>query len=259
MIRLENVTHRYDARHEPALRGVDLSVDRGQFVFLVGESGSGKSTVLRLLIAEFPATSGRITVAGDELARLPRRRVAKLRRGVGVVFQDFRLLAGRTVEQNVAYALQVLGARRSTIRRRVPETLEMVGLAERATRLPHELSGGEQQRVAIARAMVNEPAILLADEPTGNLDPRTSRDIVDILERINKGGTTVVMATHDTVIVNALRKRVVGLQDGEVVSDEVQAMYRAQARPTRTTAPTPSTPSTPSTPPTGPESAGEPR
>lgn len=243
MIRLEHVTHRYDARQEPALRDVDLSIERGQFVFLVGESGSGKSTVLRLLIAEFPATSGRITVAGQGLADLPRRRVARLRRGVGVVFQDFRLLAGKTVEQNVAYALQVLGTRASVIRRQVPQTLELVGLKDRGKRLPHELSGGEQQRVAIARAMVNEPAILLADEPTGNLDPRTSQDIVGILERINKGGTTVVMATHDTMIVNAFRKRVVGLEDGHVVRDEIQAMYATPdspaARPARTARPVP--------------------
>lgn len=227
MITFENVTMRYARGDAPALQSVDVEIGRGDFVFVVGASGSGKSTLMRLIILEKEATSGRVLVAGKDLSRLPNRKVPALRRQVGTVFQDFRLLSGKTVNQNIAYVLQVLGAKRHTIRQLVPETLELVGLEGKGKRLPHELSGGEQQRVAIARAMVNKPPILLADEPTGNLDPETSQEIVAILDRINRTGTTVVMATHDTTIVNRFRKRVVQLRDGVVVRDQADAEYEA--------------------------------
>ena len=226
MITLENVSLRY-AKGDPwALREVDLDVTRGEFCFVVGQSGSGKSSLLRLIILENEPTAGRVLVAGHDLGALAHRRVPLLRRQIGTVFQDFRLLSGKTVYQNVAYVLHVLGARRHEIDQRVPETLALVGLQDKGKRLPHELSGGEQQRVAIARAMVNKPPILLADEPTGNLDPDTSQDIVAILDRINRAGTTVLMATHDTTIVDRFRKRVVQLQDGQVVRDQAEGGYR---------------------------------
>ncbi len=225
MILFEEVTKRYPRTKRPALADVSLEVERGEFVFVVGQSGSGKSTLLRLALKEENATSGTVLVAGRELATLPDRKVPGLRREIGVVFQDFRLLPNKTVYQNVAFALQVIGRPRSTIRQTVPETLKMVGLEGKEKRLPHELSGGEQQRVAIARAVVNKPAILLADEPTGNVDPATSLDIVHLLDRINRSGTTIVMATHDTEIVNAFRKRVVELQDGHLMRDQVRGGY----------------------------------
>ena len=225
MILFENVTKTYPRTKRPALEGVSLEVERGEFVFVVGQSGSGKSTLLRLTLREESATSGTVLVAGRELSQLPDRKVPELRREIGTVFQDFRLLPNKTVHQNVAFALQVLGRSRSIIRQTVPETLKMVGLEGKEKRLPHELSGGEQQRVAIARAVVNKPAILLADEPTGNLDPATSLDIVHLLDRINRSGTTIVMATHDNEIVNAFRKRVVELQDGRVMRDQVRGGY----------------------------------
>ncbi|MCK0111351.1 cell division ATP-binding protein FtsE [Ornithinimicrobium sp. F0845] len=227
MITFENVTMRYAKGDAPALSDVDVEIGRGDFVFVVGASGSGKSTMMRLIILEHHATQGRVLVAGQDLSRLPSRKVPSLRRQVGTVFQDFRLLSGKTVNQNIAYVLQVLGAKRHTIRQLVPETLELVGLEDKGKRLPHELSGGEQQRVAIARAMVNKPPILLADEPTGNLDPDTSQEIVAILDRINRTGTTVVMATHDTTIVNRFRKRVVQLRDGVIVRDQDEGEYDA--------------------------------
>ncbi len=227
MITFENVTMRYAKGDTPALREVDLDIGRGEFVFVVGASGSGKSTLMRLMIVEHQATSGTVLVAGHDLSTMPAGKIPELRRQIGIVFQDFRLLSGKTVTQNVAYVLQVLGARRHTIRQLVPETLELVGLQDKGKRLPHELSGGEQQRVAIARAMVNKPAILLADEPTGNLDPVTSQEIVDILDRINRTGTTVVMATHDTSIVDHFRKRVIQLRDGLVVRDQPEGEYHA--------------------------------
>src|ERR1035437_3536003 len=207
MIRFENVTKTYQRSSEPALDGISLEIERGEFVFVVGQSGSGKSTLLRLILCEESATSGNVLVAGRELSKLPRRKVPRLRREIGTVFRHFRLLRNKTVFQNVAFALQVLGKSRQTIRAVVPETLEMVGLADKEKRLPHQLSGGEQQRVAIARAFVNKPSIVLADEPTGNLDPTTSLDIVRLLDRINRTGTTIVMATHDNGIVDQLRKR----------------------------------------------------
>ncbi|MGB5953716.1 MAG: cell division ATP-binding protein FtsE [Ornithinimicrobium sp.] len=227
MIAFEEVSVRY-AKGDPwALDAVTMEISRGEFVFVVGVSGSGKSTLLRLIIREHAASFGRVRVAGHDLSSMPDRKVPVLRRQVGTVFQDFRLLAGKTVYQNVAYVLHVLGAKRHEIRHTVPETLELVGLSNKAKRLPHELSGGEQQRVAIARAMVNKPVVLLADEPTGNLDPQTSHEIVAILDRINRTGTTVVMATHDTHIVDTFHKRVVQLRDGVVVRDQARGEYVA--------------------------------
>ena len=228
MIRFENVGKTYPRSTQPALRGISLDIERGEFVFVVGQSGSGKSTLLRLILREERATAGSVLVAGRELATLPSRKVPELRREIGTVFQDFRLLPNKNVFQNVAFALQVLGRSRHAIAAVVPETLEMVGLEGKEKRLPHELSGGEQQRVAIARAFVNKPAILLADEPTGNLDPTTSLDIVRLLDRINRTGTTIVMATHDDEIVDQLRKRVVELNNGEVVRDQSRGVYGAQ-------------------------------
>lgn len=231
MILFEHVTKTYPKTKRPALDDVSLEIERGEFVFVVGKSGSGKSTLLQLVMKEQDATEGRILVAGRELDKLPDRKVPALRREIGFVFQDFRLLPNKTVHQNVAYALQVIGASRSRIRQTVPETLELVGLAGKEKRLPHQLSGGEQQRVAIARAFVNRPPILLADEPTGNLDPATSLEIVRLLDRINRTGTTVVMATHDTATVNALRKRVLELVEGELVRDQETGEYSTGAIP----------------------------
>jgi cell division transport system ATP-binding protein len=225
VIRFEHVTKIYDRTTRPALEDVTLQVARGEFVFLVGASGSGKSTFLRLVLKEEEATRGTVHVAGRDVARLSSWKVPHLRRQIGAVFQDFRLLPNKTVFENVAFALQVIGKSRHHIAQTVPETLELVGLAGMERRLPHELSGGEQQRVAIARAFVNRPAILLADEPTGNLDPTTSVGIMRLLDRINRHGTTIVMATHDDEIVDQMRKRVVELDDGQVVRDESRGVY----------------------------------
>ncbi|GAB2734944.1 cell division ATP-binding protein FtsE [Sinomonas atrocyanea] len=225
MIRFDNVTKVYDRKARPALDSVSLEIERGEFAFLVGASGSGKSTFLRLVMREERATSGAVLVAGQNVASLPSWRVPRLRRGIGVVFQDFRLLPQKTVFANVAFAMQVIGRSRAIIRDAVPEVLKTVGLEGKGHRMPHELSGGEQQRVAIARAVVNRPGILLADEPTGNLDPTTSQGIMSVLDRINQNGTTVVMATHDTDIVNSMRKRVIELVDGRVIRDEAKALY----------------------------------
>ena len=225
MIRFENVSKVYPRSTRPALSDITLEVERGECVFVVGASGSGKSTLLRLVLKEERATQGMVLVAGQEVGHLPQRKVPRLRREIGTVFQDFRLLPNKTVFQNVAYALQVLGSSRARIRQTVPETLEMVGLDGKEKRLPHELSGGEQQRVAIARAFVNKPPILLCDEPTGNLDPTTSLDIVRLLDRINRTGTTIVMATHDDDIVDQLRKRVVELKNGHIIRDENKGVY----------------------------------
>ena len=225
MIRLERVTKTYKTSTRPALDRVSVNVEKGEFVFLIGPSGSGKSTFLRLLLREDVPTRGSIFVSDMDVAKLPRRRVPKLRQRIGCVFQDFRLLPNKTVGENVAFALEVIGKSQGTIRKVVPEVLDLVGLGGKAERLPGELSGGEQQRVAIARAFVNRPLVLLADEPTGNLDPDTSQDIMLLLERINRTGTTVVMATHDHSIVDSMRRRVVELDMGQVVRDEVRGVY----------------------------------
>jgi len=225
VIRFENVTKVYPGTSRPALNKLDLEIPKGQFVFLVGASGSGKSTFLRLVLKEEKATRGIVRVAGKDVAKLSSWKVPHLRRMIGVVFQDFRLLPNKTAFENVAFALQVIGKPRHAIAHTVPEVLDLVGLKGKERRFPHELSGGEQQRVAIARAFVNRPAILLADEPTGNLDPTTSVGIMRLLDRINRTGTTIVMATHDDDIVDQMRKRVVELDDGLMIRDEDRGVY----------------------------------
>ncbi|UQX89510.1 cell division ATP-binding protein FtsE [Jatrophihabitans telluris] len=225
MIALQNVTKIYAASTRPALDAVSLDIDKGEFVFLIGASGSGKSSVLRLLLREDTPTKGHVIVNGKDIAKLPGRKVPELRRGIGCVFQDFRLLPKKTVFENVAFALEVINKSQRVISRSVPEVLEMVNLDGKSHRYPHELSGGEQQRVAIARAFVNRPLVLLADEPTGNLDPDTSQGIMGLLERINRKGTTVVMATHDNNIVDAMRRRVIELDLGHIVRDQNRGVY----------------------------------
>ncbi|GLB62597.1 cell division ATP-binding protein FtsE [Dietzia sp. NCCP-2495] len=225
MISVSHVTKSYAASARPALSDVSVEVGKGEFAFLIGASGSGKSTFLRLLLREDRADSGALVVAGHDLVTMKPKHIPVLRRSLGVVFQDFRLLEGKTVAENVAFALQVIGKSPKEIAKVVPETLDMVGLGNKATRRPHELSGGEQQRVAIARAFVNRPKLLLADEPTGNLDPETSEDIMLLLDRINRTGTTVLMATHDRHIVDRSRRRVVELVDGAVVRDDARGTY----------------------------------
>lgn len=225
LISMKHVTKIYPKGTRPALDDVDLEIERGNFVFLVGASGSGKSTLLSLLLHEELATDGEIRVAGNDLRRLSNRRVPQYRRSIGFVFQDYKLLTNKTVWQNVAFALEVIGTRRSTVRSLVPQVLKTVGLTGKEKNFPHELSGGEAQRVAIARAYVNHPQILLADEPTGNLDPTTSLGIMEVLDAINRTGTTVVMATHNEEIVNSMRKRVVELHSGKIVRDERSGSY----------------------------------
>ncbi|MGA7688645.1 MAG: cell division ATP-binding protein FtsE [Jiangellales bacterium] len=225
MIRFDGVSKVYPKTSRAALSDLSVELVKGEFVFLVGESGSGKSTFLRLVLREERPSSGHIQVAGKDLARLSQWKVPALRRQIGTVFQDFRLLPNKTVAQNVAFALQVIGKSRKEISEDVPEVLDLVGLDGKEDRLPHQLSGGEQQRVAIARAFVNKPLILLADEPTGNLDPATSVGIMKLLDRINRTGTTVVMATHDQSIVDQMRKRVVELSGGELVRDQSRGVY----------------------------------
>ena len=225
MIRFNHVSKVYDRGMRPALDDVDIKINRDEFVFLVGASGSGKSTFLRLVIREERPTKGRIHVLGRDLSKISSWKVPQLRQEIGFVFQDFRLLGNKTVLENVALAAQVIGKPRHYILSAVPEALDLVGLAGKERRLPHELSGGEQQRVAIARAMVNRPKLLLADEPTGNLDPSTSVGIMRLLDRINRQGTTVVMATHDDEIVDQMRKRVIELKGGEVVRDQDRGVY----------------------------------
>lgn len=226
LILFENVTKTYQRGHAPALDGLSIEFLRGEFAFLVGASGSGKSTIMRLILKETNPTSGSLFVAGKDLSRIPSWKVPHLRREIGMVFQDFRLLPSKTAYQNIEFALQVIGTPRSAVRTLVPEMLEMVGLEDKGRRFPHELSGGEQQRVAIARAYVNRPTILLADEPTGNLDPETAKGIMELLEEINSKGTTVLMATHDERAVNRMRRRVVELVGGIVVRDESNGRYR---------------------------------
>ena len=225
MIHFENVTKAYSRQKQPALEHVNLDVEKGEFMFLVGPSGSGKSTFLRLVLKEEKPNHGKIHVAGKDLSRLTNWKVPHLRRQIGCVFQDFRLLPNKNVFDNVAFALEVIGKPRRFIRKVVPEVVELVGLEGKHNRMPHELSGGEQQRVAVARAFVNRPMILLADEPTGNIDPATSIGIMKVLDRINRTGTTVVMATHDAAIVDSMRKRVVELEDGRIVRDQSRGVY----------------------------------
>ncbi|MBR3275798.1 MAG: cell division ATP-binding protein FtsE [Eubacterium sp.] len=224
MITLEGVTKSYDAGH-PAIDNISLHIDKGEFVFVVGASGSGKSTFIKLLLKELDATKGSITVNGQKLDALKPKQIPKYRRGLGVVFQDFRLLKDRNIYENVAFAQRVIEKPNRTIKRRVPEVLTLVGLADKYKSFPLELSGGEQQRVALARALVNRPDILLADEPTGNLDPKNSAEIMKLLEEINIRGTTVVVVTHNREIVNAMRKRVIRLRKGVIISDEKEGVY----------------------------------
>lgn len=226
MISISKVTKTYKGAQRPALNEVSIEIEKGDFVFLVGESGSGKSSLMRLMLREDTPTKGSVFVLGENLSKIPSRRIPNFRRKLGVVFQDFRLLPNKTVHQNVAFSLEVIGKSQGFIQTAVPDVLRLVGLEEKADRYPSQLSGGEQQRVALARAIVNKPAILLADEPTGNLDPATSNDIMALIERINLAGTTVVMATHDRGIVDRLQKRVVELRNGEIVRDQRVAGYQ---------------------------------
>jgi cell division transport system ATP-binding protein len=228
VITFENVTMQYPGQQRAALDDVSVDIEKSEFVFLVGASGSGKSTFLRMVLRETRPTGGKVVVAGKELNKLAGWKVPALRRQIGTVFQDFRLLPNKTVTENVAFALQVIGKPREEIRQVVPEVLEMVGLEGKGGRMPDELSGGEQQRVAIARAFVNKPMILICDEPTGNLDPNTSVGIMKLLDRINRTGTTVVMATHDSSIVDQMRKRVIELSGGHVVRDQSRGAYGFQ-------------------------------
>ena len=225
MITFDNVSMTYPGQQRPALEDITVDIADGEFAFLVGASGSGKSTFLRLVLRESRPTRGLVLVAGRDLNRLKGWRVPALRRQIGTVFQDFRLLPKKTVAENVAFALQVIGEPRAQVRERVPEVLDMVGLGGKAERLPDELSGGEQQRVAIARAVANRPALLIADEPTGNLDPQTSVGIMKLLDRINRTGTTVLMATHDNNIVDSMRRRVIELEMGRLVRDQARGVY----------------------------------
>ncbi len=224
MIKLENVTKTYKG-DVPALRDADVNIDKGEFVFLVGASGSGKSTFLRLVNREESPEQGRIFVAGKDILDLSSWKVPYLRRNIGSVFQDFKLLSNKTVYENVAFALEVIGRPKHVIQSQVPAILELVGLSKKIKSFPHELSGGEQQRVSVARAFVNRPLILLADEPTGNLDPATSVGIMRLLDRINRTGTTVVMATHDRSIVDTMRRRVIELDRGTIIRDQHRGVY----------------------------------
>jgi len=228
IIELRDVTKVYPGGHM-ALDRVSLAVDRGEFVFLVGPTGCGKSTLIKTLIRDEAATDGTVRIAGRDIGALPQKKIPQLRRNIGTVFQDFKLLPDRTVYDNVAYALQVIGASRSQIRTQVPETLRLVGLSTKLRSYPDQLSGGEQQRVSIARAFVNHPPLLLADEPSGNLDPVTSIGVMQLLYRINKTGTTVVVVTHDREMVDNMRRRVIELYEGRVVRDEVSGGYTEES------------------------------
>lgn len=224
MIKLEHVSKSYSAGI-PALNDVNLQIEDGEFVFIVGDSGSGKSTMIKLLLKELEPTSGTITVNGRQLGRIRRKQIPKFRRGIGVVFQDFRLLKDRSVYENVAFAQKVIGEPSSRIRKRVPQMLSMVGLAAKYRSYPKQLSGGEQQRVAIARALINQPSILLADEPTGNLDNNNAWEIMKLLEEINNKGTTVIVVTHNMEIVKVMKKRVITVKKGNIVSDSKQEEF----------------------------------
>ncbi|HEV3156778.1 MAG TPA: cell division ATP-binding protein FtsE [Candidatus Baltobacteraceae bacterium] len=224
MIHLHAVTLIYP-NGTRALDAVDLAIEKGSFVFLVGDSGTGKSSLLRLLYHEQKPTKGEVIVDGAHIERLKRRRVPALRRSLGVVFQDFKLLPDMTVWENVAFALQVTGAPSRDVMRQVPRALELVSLSHKSRAFPNELSGGEQQRTAIARAIVNNPKLLLCDEPTGNLDPATTHEIVELLDRINRKGTTVIVATHNATVVDRMRRRVIRLENGRIISDEPRGLY----------------------------------
>ena len=224
MIELQNVNKTYKTG-TVALRDISIQVDKGEFVFVVGSSGSGKTTLLRLLLREELPDSGRILEAGRDIVNLPKWRVPYLRRNIGCVFQDFRLLPNKTVFENVAFALEVIGRPSSVVNQQVPQILDLVGLSHKSKSLPNELSGGEQQRVAVARAFVNRPLILLADEPTGNLDPSNSQAVMALLDRINRTGTTVVVATHDKVLVDQMRRRVIELDEGLLIRDQAFGVY----------------------------------
>ncbi|MDI6715466.1 MAG: cell division ATP-binding protein FtsE [Actinomycetota bacterium] len=225
MIELKNVTMVYKGAHRPALRDINVEIGRGEFVFLVGPSGCGKSTFIRLLLREIIPTKGEVIVAGHNVVNLRRWRVSQLRRNIGCVFQDYKLLPNKTAYENVAFALEVIGKPNRIIKAQVPEVLRLVGLEDKANSYPDELSGGEQQRVSIARAFVNRPAIILADEPTGNLDPATSSDIMTLLSKINRTGTTILVATHDREMVDNMRKRVLALEEGVLVRDQLRGVY----------------------------------
>jgi cell division transport system ATP-binding protein len=225
VIRFEEVSKQYKNSNRPALTDINLDVEQGEFVFLVGSSGSGKSSLLRLLLKEEVPTSGSVSIDGLDIGKLSNRKVPALRRTLGIVFQDFRLLPSKSVFDNVAFGMEVIGKGRKEILDRVPEVIDLVGLEGKEERLPSELSGGEQQRVALARAFINQPKILLADEPTGNLDPSTSVGIMKLLDRINRTGTTILMATHDVAIVDQMRKRIVQLEQGTIVRDQQRGMY----------------------------------
>jgi cell division transport system ATP-binding protein len=227
VIVFENVSKMYD-QNVPGMMDASFHIEKGEFVFLVGPSGSGKSTLIKLVLKQLEPTDGRILVAGRNLHNLRRSKVPLLRRNIGCVFQDFKLLPNKTVYENVAYSLEVVGEHRRSIRRKVPEILNLVGLADKTNSLPHEVSGGEQQRVSVARAFVNHPPLLLADEPTGNIDPETSIGIMQLLLRINRTGTTVVIATHDREMVDRMRRRVIALDGGRLVRDERRGVYDSE-------------------------------
>ncbi|MDP2211210.1 MAG: cell division ATP-binding protein FtsE [Candidatus Aquicultor sp.] len=225
MIRIKNVTMSYKGAHRPALKDINVDIDRGEFIFLVGPSGCGKSTFIRLLLRELIPTKGDIFIAGHDLVNMRRWRVPLLRRNIGCVFQDYKLLPNKTVYENVAFALEVIGRPTKVIKAQVPEVIRLVGLEEKLNNYPDELSGGEQQRVSIARAFANRPAIILADEPTGNLDPASSSGIMSLLNKINRTGTTVLVATHDREMVDSMRKRVIALEDGVLMRDQQRGVY----------------------------------
>ena len=225
MISFDHVSKQYRHGNRPALEDVSFTIERGEFVFLVGSSGSGKSTLLRLLLHEEVANEGTVTLDGVNVGKLRNRKLPAFRRKLGIVFQDFRLLPNKTVFDNIAFGMQVVGKSRKEIKARVPEVIELVGLEGKESRLTTQLSGGEQQRVAIARAIVNGPKLLLADEPTGNLDPSTSVGIMKILDRINRTGTTILMATHDVAIVDQMRKRIIQVDSGRIVRDQERGIY----------------------------------
>lgn len=225
MIEFQNVSKIYKETGVRALRDISLRIEKGEFVFLIGATGAGKTTMIKLLLREEVADRGRVIIDGVDVARMSRRRIPQLRRGIGVVFQDFRLLPERTVYENVAFAMQVVGTPKRVIRHIVPQVLELVGLSDKAAAKPGQLSGGEQQRASMARALVNNPPLLIADEPTGNLDPETSGEIMTLLERINRRGTTVIVATHAKELVDRMQKRVLALESGVLIRDAARGRY----------------------------------